>query len=201
MNTMLMAAAGYILGAMPFSLWLGLLLARVDIRQVGDGNPGAANAFKAGGWKLGVPALLLDFLKGAAPVAVANFALGLDGWRLAAVALAPVVGHAFSVFEGFRGGKALAVTFGVWAGLTLAEVPLVLGALFALLLALQTASAWAVALGMFGLLVYLLARGSDAALLAVWAGNTALLLWKHRADLHEPTSPRPWLSGARRKHP
>src|SRR6188768_3565708 len=53
----------YLSGALPWSVWLGKLFFRVDPRSQTDGNPGAANAFRVGGWPLGVSVLLLDFFK------------------------------------------------------------------------------------------------------------------------------------------
>ena len=117
----------YLSGAVPWSVWLGRLFFRVDPRRQSDGNPGAANAFRAGGWRLGVAVLMLDFLKGFVPLFVAKWGLQLADSQLFWVALMPTLGHAFSIFLGFRGGRALDTLFGVWAGLTLYEMPLVMG--------------------------------------------------------------------------
>jgi glycerol-3-phosphate acyltransferase PlsY len=124
---------------------------------------------------------------------VAHFSMGLEGEALAIVALAPVLGHAYSPFLGFRGGKAVAATFGIWTGLTLGEVPLVLGSLLGLWFALVALSGWAVMLAMLGLLFYLLIFHPDPVLLLVWLGNTLLLAWKHRDELVQPPGLRPWL--------
>jgi glycerol-3-phosphate acyltransferase PlsY len=137
--------AGFLLGSIPFSVLLGQLALGRDVRGYGpDGNPGAANAWRAGGLRLGLPVLALDFLKGALPVALARFQSGVDGWALLPVALAPILGHAFSPFLRLQGGKALAVTFGVWTGLRPGEGPLALGALLALFLFLVDNRACAV---------------------------------------------------------
>ena len=189
----------FVAGSIPFSVLLGRWLARADIRRFGDANPGAANAWKAGGAKIGVLALLLDFLKGAIPVGLAHFAAGLRGWALVPIALAPILGHAFSPFLGFRGGKAVAVTVGAWSGVTLAEGPIVLGLFFALFLAVQTANAWSVILGMLGLGVHLALRGFEASVLAIWIVNLAILLWKHKHDLREPIRPRAWITRRARR--
>jgi glycerol-3-phosphate acyltransferase PlsY len=190
-------AAAFAAGALPFSAWLARALAGADLREVGDGNPGAANAWKAGGWRVGLAALLLDFLKGALPVASARYA-GLPAWPLAAIALAPIFGHAFSPFLGWRGGKGLAVTFGVWTGLTLAQAPLALGLCMALFYLCLSADAWAVLAGMAGLLAFLLAAQAEAPLLAVWLGNLGVLAWKHRRELRQPPRLRPLLFVRRR---
>ena len=203
MVALIWTALAFLAGSVPFSVWMVRLLVDDDVRRYGDGNPGARNAWKAGGWRVGVPALLLDYLKGAVPVGLAHFGAGLSGWSLVPVALAPVAGHAFSPFLCFRGGKALAVTFGVWTTLTLGEVPTILGLLFALWLTVLSDDAWVVMLGMLSLLIYLLLRylawpsqWQDLApyLLVVWGGNLLILAWKQRQELHQPVSLRPWLA-------
>lgn len=172
----------FLLGSLPFSVWIGRLALREDIRVYGDGNPGATNVFRAGGPVWGVLAIVLDFLKAAIPVGLARFAAGLEGWVMAVVALAPLAGHAFSPFLGFRGGKALASTVGTWTGLTLWLAPVVLGLFFGIWHAVLAVDGWAVIASMLCLLPVLLIL-SDPMLVAVWAGNIALLAWKHRADL------------------
>jgi glycerol-3-phosphate acyltransferase PlsY len=174
--------AAFLCGSLPFSVWLGRLTLRTDIRAYGDGNPGAMNVFRAGGRAWGALAIVLDFLKAALPVGVARFGAGLDGWVMALVALAPVAGHAFSPWLRFRGGKALASTFGMWTGLTLWFAPTVLGALFGVWYLLLSVEGWAVMAAMLCLLPALLLL-SEPVLIPVWLGNTALLAWKHRADL------------------
>jgi glycerol-3-phosphate acyltransferase PlsY len=126
-------------------------------------------------------------------VSIARFVVGIDGWGMAFVALAPIGGHAFSPFLGFRGGKALASTVGSWTGLTLWFVPTLLGLLFGTWHFLLSVEGWAVIASMLCLLPVLLLF-SDPTLIAVWAGNTAILSWKHRADLARRPRLRPSLS-------
>ncbi|MBC7227451.1 MAG: glycerol-3-phosphate acyltransferase [Thermoflexales bacterium] len=185
-TVLLWTVLSFFSGSLPFSVWVGQLVARADVRRWGDGNPGAANAWRAGGWRAGVPALLLDYLKGATPVALARFGAGIDGWGLLPVALAPVLGHAFSPFLRFRGGKAIATTFGVWSGLTLWAGPTVMGLALTLAVALNRTDAWSAVFGVAVLGGYLLLSGASGPFLAVWAGNLALVLWKHRRDLRTP---------------
>lgn len=117
----------YLCGALPWSVWLGRLLFRADPRQHADGNPGAANAFRAAGWRLGAAVLVLDYLKAFLPVLVAHYGFQFPEQQLFWIALMPTLGHAFSIFLRFRGGRAIVVMFGVWSGLTLYVVPLVIG--------------------------------------------------------------------------
>lgn len=190
MMLILWILVSFLLGGIPFSFWLGKLIKR-DIRNYGDGNPGAFNAWKAGGWRLGVPALLLDYLKGVIPVNLAKFEFGFTGWELVLIALAPVFGHAFSPFLRFRGGKAVAVTFGTWTGLTVWEGPTVLGVMLGVFFFIQRVDGWSVMFAMFGLLAYLLARQANWFIFAVWLGNILILAWKHRHDLKQKIGLRP----------
>ena len=194
MSALLWIVVGFISGSLPFSVWLGKAFARADVRQVGDGNPGAANAWKAGGWRVGLTALVLDYLKSALPVAAAHFVFHLSGWPLMLAAIAPVLGHAFSPFLNFHGGKGLTVTFGVWSGLTLAQAPLVLGLFMMLFYFIISVDAWAVVLSMLGLLANLVIQRADVALLVVWLGNLAIIVWKHRRELRQGLRLKPTLS-------
>jgi len=174
---------GFVCGALPFSVWLGRLALRTDVRHYGDGNPGAVNAWKAGGWRLGSAVLALDFAKGTIPVALARVVYGISGTGLVAVALAPIVGHAFSPFLRFRGGKALMVTLGVWTALLPPAAPLVLGGTAALLHFARARRPWIPIVAMFALLAYLLIFAFQPILLWVWLGNTGILVWKFRQEL------------------
>jgi len=180
-----MTVAGFLSGSLMFSAWLVRLRGR-DIGKVGDRNPGAVNAFKAGGTGIGIAALWLDFLKGAVPVGLAKYLLGVEGFWLVPVAIAPVFGHAFSPFLKGRGGKAVAVTFGIWCGLTLWEGPTVLGVLLGLCGLIQATDGWTVILAMLGFLGYWVARGSDPVHVSVWTANLLVLLWTHREALRKP---------------
>ena len=190
---LLCAVTAFVLGALPFAVWLARTVAHSDVRLVGDGNPGTGNAFKAGGWRVGVPTLVLEVGKAGAPVGVANLTLGMSGWALVPVALAPIVGHAFSPFLRFKGGKAIAATFGSWAGLTGYLGPLVLALSMGVLYALQTVDSWTVLGGMLLFGLFLFVAGAPLAILVVWLVNLALVAYKQRAELSLSFCPRGWL--------
>jgi glycerol-3-phosphate acyltransferase PlsY len=188
-----MVFIAFISGSLPFSVWIGKFLLHVDIRQFGDGNPGAANTFIAGNKQLGVVALILDISKAAAPVGLAYFNLGIRGAGMALIAMAPILGHVFSPFLRFQGGKALATALGVWIGLTIwkASLPAVVGALIGI--ALFTPPGWSVMCAMSGILLVLLIWLPDPLLLAVWFGEILILSWTHRLDLNQGIHLCPWL--------
>ena len=104
-SPVLWTALGYFSGAIPFSVWLGRLFLRADMRGLGEGNPGAANACRVGAWRIGLPVLLLDFLKAALPPDLAYHVAAVTGWGLVPVAIAPLVGHAWSSFLGLPRGQ------------------------------------------------------------------------------------------------
>ncbi len=116
----------FLIGAVPFSSLLVYIFARKNIRDYGDGNPGASNALRAGGKVIGMTALILDSFKGVIPVAI--WAGGLTVWQEILIAIAPVIGHAFSPFLKFKGGKGIATSFGIWTGLGLWGAPISMGA-------------------------------------------------------------------------
>ena len=183
MSVLLWTAFAYLCGSVPFAVWLGGLVLRKEIRRYGDGNPGGTNVIRAGGRVLGLAVIFLDGLKGLLPVFAAHTLGDLGGWSLGAVALAAVAGHAFSIFLRFSGGKAVAVTFGIWAGLTGWSTLFVLGALLIVAYFGITVDGWAVMGALCGLLVYLVVAGSPLAVLTVWLGNLLIVAWKHRHDL------------------
>jgi acyl phosphate:glycerol-3-phosphate acyltransferase len=183
MNILFWTSIGFLLGALPFSLWVGQALTGSDIRAIHDGNPGAANVFRSGGWKAGAVALVLDWGKGFLPVYLAQSVAGVGGWGILPVALAPVLGHAFSPFLRFHGGKSLATSFGIWTALTLVAGPFILGFLLSFFFVVQDNHGWAVVLTFLAFLLYLSIRGLNWPLLGVWTVDITLLIWKYRAEL------------------
>lgn len=181
-------------GSLPFSIWVGKVFLGRDIRQFGDGNPGAANVFRSGNKLAGLVALILDISKAAAPVGLAYFNLNVRGAVMFLIAIAPVLGHAFSPFLHFRGGKAIAAALGSWIGLTLwkASLPGVAGALVGI--ALFAPAGWSVMFAMAWILVALMVWLPSPLLLLVWAAETLILAWTHRADLRQGLHLRPWLA-------
>jgi glycerol-3-phosphate acyltransferase PlsY len=196
LNALFWTVIAYLAGSLMFSTWLVRVFTKRDIRDFGDGNPGATNAFKAGGLKLGIPAALLDYLKGAIPVGLALLQFGVSGYWLVAAALAPILGHAFSVFSRFKGGKAAAVSFGIWTGLTLWEGPTILGGIFGFSVFIMKVDIWTVIFSMIAFLGYVIPKAiitGNYYLLAVWAGNMIIILVKYIPQLGTPVRFRPWL--------
>lgn len=184
--------AGFLFGSIPFAVLLGKLMLHKDVRNYGDGNPGGTNAWKAGGWRIGPIVTFLEIFKGWLPVYLAKIA-GLTGWDLVPVALAPILGHAFSPFLKFRGGKALGATGGSW----LAMIGWIVFPVYALLtlpvLALQEEHALAANAGMLSLLLYAVLVDKSSFMITFAILNWLLVGWKHRRELVHPIQMRPWV--------
>jgi glycerol-3-phosphate acyltransferase PlsY len=193
LDTLAWILFSFLSGSLPFAVWIGKLALGKDIRQYGDHNPGMTNVLRAGGKDWGAVALLLDGFKGAIPVGLAYWMFGKTGWGMVLIAIAPVLGHAFSPFLKFRGGKAVAVTFGIWTGLTLFLGPTMLGVSLGLVLLVTGSEAWPLLPAMLTLLFILLLDKLPTWMLAVWTANLAVFFWKHRIELGTAPRLRGWL--------
>ena len=119
----LIVALGYLLGAIPTAYIAGRLLKSKDIRQMGDGNAGAANAFSQLGVKTGITVGIIDAGKGALAILIAQ-KTGMHQSTILITGVATVIGHNWPVFIGFRGGRGESTTIGIL--LTLVTQPMLL---------------------------------------------------------------------------
>jgi len=125
----------FLAGSLPFAFWAGRLRG-IDLRARGSGNLGATNVLRTLGPAWGICTLLLDVGKGWVAVAALPAWLGLEGvssgsvWPLAAT-LAAILGHVFSPWTGFRGGKGVATSLGAFLALALGPALMSVGAFIA----------------------------------------------------------------------
>jgi glycerol-3-phosphate acyltransferase PlsY len=111
-------ACSYILGSLPFGLWVGLIWKGVDIRTLGSKNIGATNVLRILGPGPGITVFLLDTLKGAAFIWIYGMMADNPQFGLKAIiGVTAILGHTFSAFLNFKGGKGVATTLGVLIGL------------------------------------------------------------------------------------
>ncbi len=152
-------AAAYLLGAIPTAYLVARWVAGLDIRTVGDGNPGARNVWLHLGWRWGVLVAALDMLKGYAAVRMAQ-TLGFSEPQAFLAGAAAVLGHDTSPFLRFRGGQGLATTLGVMLALLPLET---LFAIAVFLLAYRLTHRWDESLfaGMIWLLLLVLLLRHD----------------------------------------
>lgn len=110
---------GYLIGSIPTAYIFGKLLKGIDIRQYGSGNVGATNVFRVLGKIPGFIVLALDIYKGFWVVGIVSEVLGLIlVWERVILSLAVVVGHNYTIFLGFKGGKGVATSLGALIGLS-----------------------------------------------------------------------------------
>lgn len=193
MSTYVIAAiAGYLLGSIPFGYLLVRFFRKSDIRDTGSGNIGATNVIRSGAKWLGIATLLLDAGKGAAAVlicgALARHALAAPAVVVSASAiggLAAIIGHVFTVWLGFKGGKGVATGLGVFLALSPIAMLASLGIFLIVFLSMRFVSlASILAAAAFPLAAALLERGlwTPAFAAAVTLGP-ALIIVKHHENI------------------
>jgi len=179
----LLVLCAFGLGSCPFSLWIGRWLLGKDIRDYGDGNPGAANVFRAGGRKAGFLAVFLDITKGVPFVLLAHSFFKLPEAAVLGVAMSAILGHAFSPILQLRGGKTVAVTFGAILALPQHDILFALaGAMFLGFLFIAI-DAWVVVFGAAGAATYVLVTRGGSWETFFMLGVLALLVIKFSAEL------------------
>jgi acyl phosphate:glycerol-3-phosphate acyltransferase len=173
--------AGYLLGSIPFALLTARRWSLVDLRHVGSGNLGAANVMRASGVKAGVLVALLDMLKGAASVVLAE--------RLSAHAAAPalagfaaIVGHIYPIWLRFRGGKGVATACGVFSVLVPLAVPPALAVFFASVWMTKYISLGSV-LASLALPALAYAMGGPVPTVAAALAASAIIVFRHRSNV------------------
>ena len=177
-----LVTGAYLLGSIPF----GLILARrhgVDVRQVGSGNIGATNVARSLGKKLGLVVLALDLAKGAIPVlALRALALDMPPLLLAAVGIAPILGHCFPLWLRMHGGNGGATALGVFLALAPAVAGLAVG-VFAVVYALFRVVSLGSMSASVAVPVLLWALGRPGPEVALGIMGAAVIIVQHRGNI------------------
>ena len=175
--------ASYLLGAIPTSYLVVRLVKGQDLRLLGSGNLGATNLYRTLGWRYALPVGLFDLLKGVVPVVVFGPRAGGGEVVPLLLGLAALLGHVFSIFVSFRGGKGVATGAGVVLGLAPWAFVAAL-AVWALVLALSgyVSLASITASVLLPPAVYLLAP-ERRSLVGLFALLAALIVFFHRANI------------------
>ncbi len=187
----LLPVLAYLYGAVPFGFLAARWLRGVDIRQTGSGNIGATNAARVLGFRFFPVIFLLDFSKGLLPTLAATLLVprgGYDPHPLAVgTGLAAILGHVFPVYLGFKGGKAVAASTGVFAVLAPRQVLIAAGVWVAVFGAFRYVSlasiSAAVALPLALLLMHPEPLGQGVFLTAMATLGGALVIYLHRGNI------------------
>lgn len=183
MSPWLLVVASYLLGAIPASYVAGRMAKGIDLREHGSGNLGATNTFRVLGAKVAAPVMIFDILKGTFPVAAFSQWDNSGDWRWElAYGAAAIIGHVFSIYMRFRGGKGVATSAGVFAAL--APVPLLVGVgvWLAVLKGMRMVSAGSILAALaVGILVWVVPTRDEVR----WLGMAivAFVIFAHRSNV------------------
>jgi glycerol-3-phosphate acyltransferase PlsY len=180
----LLLALSYLLGATPTSYWVGRTFHGIDLREHGSGNLGATNALRVMGWRWAAPVMIVDVAKGFVPVwFFPGWAGGSFAWTLAFGAAA-IVGHVFSVWVGFKGGKGVATSGGVFLALAPMAALGALGVWILVTFASRMVSVGSISAAVsLPILVWLLPDRGGTALLGFTTALAVFVIWAHRANV------------------
>ncbi len=191
-NGLIVIVIAYLMGSFPTAIIAGRLLKNIDIREHGSGNAGATNVFRVLGWKAALVVLLIDMFKGFLPVyfiapylsPTANLVIYFQ----IMAAIAAILGHIFTIFAGFKGGKGVGTSAGVFLGL--APVPLLLALVAFIVVVAATryvslGSLLASVVFLAALLVehFLLKQPVPPVLMTIAVLIVILIWWAHRSNI------------------
>ena len=164
----------YLCGAIPFGYIVAKLFKNVDIRTVGSGNPGATNVYRSISKSLGVLTLILDVLKGFVPVYLISVINPEFQWMVISVAFVTIIGHTFTIFLRFKGGKGVATACGAFLAINPLSVLICLGVFIIVLAIFKYVSAASImAALMLPISLYLLNALPE---IVVFAGMISILV-------------------------
>jgi acyl phosphate:glycerol-3-phosphate acyltransferase len=183
MNGLIAVIVAYLVGGIPFGLLIVRLKTGADVRKSGSGNIGATNVLRTTGPLAGILTLVLDAAKGLFAVWLADTLTHGDIFWMSFAALAVLLGHAFSPYLKFKGGKAVASFLGAFGYLT--PVPVLVIVIIFLIVTVMTrylslGSVSGAALYPFACFIIL---HPEWPVLVAAAGAAVLILWRHKANI------------------
>ncbi len=186
MSPFVLLALAYGAGATPTSFWLGRVVYGVDLRTEGSGNLGGTNAFRVLGWKAALPVMLVDIGKGWLPVwyfPQIQPATSPSTWALA-YGGAAVLGHVFSFWVAFKGGKGIATSGGVVLGLAPVAVAVCLGVWLGVVSLTRIVSLASLSAALTLPVVVYLLPGREGRTMVWFAGALSVfVVWSHRSNI------------------
>ena len=196
-DTLIWTFIGFISGSVPWSLICVRTLSGQDVRRIGDGNPGATNAWISSGWMVGSISMLLDVFKAAVPVWIFTNQFSDTSYpehflSVTVVAISPIIGHAYSPLLRFRGGKALAPSWGSWIALTSGMAFPVAVLILGVMHLMQKNHAITVTTCLIGFIVIFSIINTQA-LIIFGILNLLLVIFKHRSEYQHGIAFRGWV--------
>jgi len=185
----IISAVSYLIGGVPFALLVGKVFYRTDIRQHGSGNLGATNVFRVLGWKAGLAVFLLDAGKGALAVSAASFLnphppgeMMRDVTYIIGAIMA-VLGHSYSPFIRFKGGKGVATASGALLIITPLAWLVMLVVFIGVVAASKMVSLGSIIIATIYPALCLLIYPDRPAIFVLALITAALVIWRHRMNI------------------
>lgn len=186
MNPFLLLILAYLMGATPTSFWVGRALHGVDLREKGSGNLGATNTLRVLGWKAALPVMVVDVAKGWLPVWLfprIDVPEAAWAWTLA-YATAAILGHVFSIWVRFRGGKGVATSAGVFLALAPWALLAGIGIWLGVVLTTRIVSLGSILAALsIPVVVYLMPHEGGDALVGFTVALAVFVIWAHRSNI------------------
>jgi acyl phosphate:glycerol-3-phosphate acyltransferase len=185
----IIVVVAYLLGAIPFAVILGRLFYQVDVRKHGSGNAGATNVMRVLGLKAGLAVLLLDGLKGVAAVLFAMLvhpeylSATTADWVLIGASFAAVLGHSYSPYLGFAGGKGVATAAGALLVVMPAVWPILLVVFVVVVGVSRMVSLGSVVIAALFPVLVVVFYGDRLAFVIFSLVATSLVIWRHRSNI------------------
>jgi glycerol-3-phosphate acyltransferase PlsY len=177
---------GYLVGSIPFGLLIGRAAVHVDVSKAGSGNIGATNVAREAGLKWGLVTLVVDALKGFVPVALAYHIIrppaGAAEALMGIVGMAVLVGHQFSIYLRFKGGKGIATGLGVFLAIS-PMACLFSGTAFVVVVLLWDYVSLGSMLAALTLPLWLCLLGHSKPLVLISLGIAVLVIFLHRGNI------------------
>ncbi len=170
----------FFIGSIPFGVFIAKLWGIKSLREVGSGNTGATNVVRAAGWKAGALTFILDFLKGLLPMLYLKCTHGC-GSENVWIGFAAIIGHCYSPFLKFEGGKGVSTAFGVLFALNY-YIGALAGVIYLLTLLTMRISAmgslFAMLAGLFSIILFGHSDGQKLAFLFI----VLIIIYRHKSN-------------------
>jgi len=179
----------YISSSVPWAYIVGKIQLKSDITTYGDNNPGTVNVFRAGSILWGMISAFLEISKSALPILFTITISQMSDSTMLLCILSSLIGHGFSPFLKFKGGKSLAVTAGTWLAITKGEAFYILGSSLIFLKTLQKNDAITATFAFSTLYIYIILRNTTSfeteSLLYGITVNLLFIIFKHRKEYNQ----------------
>ncbi len=175
-------AFAYLVGSVPTAYWYAKYFHGIDIRQHGSGNVGATNSLRVLGKKAGIIVLIFDLLKGLLPVLIARY-LGFSEEQTFLVGIVSILGHIWSVFANFKGGKGIATSLGVILAVAPAGAGISLVVFVAIVYFTRYVSLASMLAGLAFVFYYLVLNFDQTYMAMIAFGLFLLLVFTHRENI------------------